>query len=37
MTARQSLFVGGSWVEPDGGHYEVIDPAGGQTVGSITS
>ena len=33
MTARQSLFVGGSWVEPDGGHYEVIDPAGGQTVG----
>ncbi|MGK5694880.1 aldehyde dehydrogenase family protein [Streptomyces sp. URMC 128] len=33
MTARQSLFVGGSWVEPDGGHYEVIDPATGQTVG----
>ncbi|QCD56506.1 aldehyde dehydrogenase family protein [Streptomyces hawaiiensis] len=33
MTARQSLFVGGSWVEPDGGHYEVIDPAGEQTVG----
>ncbi|MFJ8593832.1 aldehyde dehydrogenase family protein [Streptomyces sp. NPDC093598] len=33
MTARQSLFVGGSWVEPDGGHYEVIDPATEQTVG----
>ncbi|MCX3286750.1 aldehyde dehydrogenase family protein [Streptomyces sp. NEAU-H22] len=33
MTARQQLFVGGSWVEPDGGHYEVIDPAGEQTVG----
>ncbi|MEU4465615.1 aldehyde dehydrogenase family protein [Streptomyces sp. NPDC024017] len=33
MTARQSLFVGGSWVEPDGGHYEVIDPASEQTVG----
>ncbi|MFF9808796.1 aldehyde dehydrogenase family protein [Streptomyces coeruleorubidus] len=33
MTARQSLFVGGSWVEPDGGHYEVTDPATEQTVG----
>ncbi|MFH9006660.1 aldehyde dehydrogenase family protein [Streptomyces afghaniensis] len=33
MTARQALFVGGSWVEPDGGHYEVIDPATEQTVG----
>ncbi|MFD5476696.1 aldehyde dehydrogenase family protein [Streptomyces hawaiiensis] len=33
MTARQPLFVGGSWVEPDGGHYEVIDPATGQSVG----
>ncbi|MFJ7334769.1 aldehyde dehydrogenase family protein [Streptomyces sp. NPDC101110] len=33
MTARQSLFVGGSWVEPDGGHYEVIDPAAERTVG----
>ncbi|WP_030236551.1 MULTISPECIES: aldehyde dehydrogenase family protein [unclassified Streptomyces] len=31
--ARQSLFVGGSWVEPDGGHYEVIDPATEGTVG----
>ncbi|MFF7789857.1 aldehyde dehydrogenase family protein [Streptomyces sp. NPDC007991] len=33
MTQRQALFVGGSWVEPDGGHYEVIDPATEQTVG----
>lgn len=33
MTARQPLFVGGSWVEPDGGHYEVIDPASEETVG----
>ncbi|MEU1850470.1 aldehyde dehydrogenase family protein [Streptomyces sp. NPDC019990] len=31
--ARQSLFVGGSWVEPDGGHYEVTDPATEETVG----
>nr|WP_202509694.1 aldehyde dehydrogenase family protein [Streptomyces sp. SID5643] len=27
------MFVGGSWVEPDGGHYEVIGPAGEETVG----
>ncbi|MBR8642234.1 aldehyde dehydrogenase family protein [Streptomyces tuirus] len=33
MTTRQSLFVGGSWVEPDGGHYEVIDPATERAVG----
>ncbi|MFE7896052.1 aldehyde dehydrogenase family protein [Streptomyces sp. NPDC057424] len=33
MTARQSLFVGGSWVEPDGGHYAVIDPATEETAG----
>ncbi|MEU0727389.1 aldehyde dehydrogenase family protein [Streptomyces sp. NPDC006140] len=33
MTARQPLFVGGSWTEPDGGHYEVIDPATEQPVG----
>ncbi|MEU0104976.1 aldehyde dehydrogenase family protein [Streptomyces sp. NPDC006251] len=33
MTARQPLFVGGSWTEPDGGHYEVVDPATEQTVG----
>ncbi|WP_327594501.1 aldehyde dehydrogenase family protein [Streptomyces chartreusis] len=30
---RQRLFVGGSWVEPDGGHYPVIDPATEETVG----
>ncbi|MGW2552126.1 aldehyde dehydrogenase family protein [Streptomyces sp. NPDC001635] len=33
MTQRQRLFVGGSWVEPDDGHYEVVDPATEQTVG----
>ncbi|MGW0705743.1 aldehyde dehydrogenase family protein [Streptomyces sp. NPDC002643] len=27
------LFIGGSWVEPDGGHYEVIDPATETVVG----
>ncbi|MFE9022171.1 aldehyde dehydrogenase family protein [Streptomyces sp. NPDC007808] len=30
---RQRLFVGGSWVEPDGGWYPVIDPATEDTVG----
>ncbi|QOV37694.1 aldehyde dehydrogenase family protein [Streptomyces ferrugineus] len=30
---RQRLFVGGSWVEPDGGYYAVIDPATEETVG----
>lgn len=29
----QRLFVGGEWVEPDGGHYEVIDPATEDVVG----
>ncbi|NUQ95393.1 MAG: aldehyde dehydrogenase family protein [Streptomyces sp.] len=29
----QRLFVGGGWVEPDGGHYEVVDPATEETVG----
>ncbi|MFE9443109.1 aldehyde dehydrogenase family protein [Streptomyces sp. NPDC006602] len=29
----QRLFIGGAWVEPDGGHYEVVDPATEQTVG----
>ncbi|MEU2773964.1 aldehyde dehydrogenase family protein [Streptomyces sp. NPDC007162] len=29
----QRLFVGGSWVEPDGGHYAVVDPATEETVG----
>ncbi|GKQ36680.1 aldehyde dehydrogenase family protein [Streptomyces sp. A012304] len=30
---NQRLFVGGAWVEPDGGHYEVTDPATEETVG----
>ncbi|GAB2936441.1 aldehyde dehydrogenase family protein [Streptomyces heilongjiangensis] len=30
---RQRLFIGGTWVEPDGGHYEVIDPATEGVVG----
>ncbi|MFJ5264408.1 aldehyde dehydrogenase family protein [Streptomyces sp. NPDC088387] len=30
---RQSLFVGGAWVEPEGGHYAVVDPATEETVG----
>ncbi|WP_443049691.1 aldehyde dehydrogenase family protein [Streptomyces sp. HD] len=30
---RQRLFVGGSWVEPDGGYYAVVDPANEETVG----
>ncbi|MGW5462253.1 aldehyde dehydrogenase family protein [Streptomyces sp. NPDC003996] len=29
----QRLFVGGGWVEPDGGHYPVTDPATEETVG----
>ncbi|MEV7385184.1 MULTISPECIES: aldehyde dehydrogenase family protein [unclassified Streptomyces] len=29
----QRLFVGGAWVEPAGGHYEVVDPATEETVG----
>ncbi|MFI6248538.1 aldehyde dehydrogenase family protein [Streptomyces sp. NPDC051016] len=29
----QRLFVGGAWVEPDGGHYAVVDPATEETVG----
>ncbi|EFL32885.1 betaine aldehyde dehydrogenase [Streptomyces viridochromogenes DSM 40736] len=33
VTSGQALFVGGSWVEPDGGHYEVVDPATEETVG----
>ncbi|MDX3246061.1 aldehyde dehydrogenase family protein [Streptomyces sp. ME18-1-4] len=33
MTDGQRLFVGGVWVEPDGGHYEVVDPATEGTVG----
>ncbi|MDL5202170.1 aldehyde dehydrogenase family protein [Streptomyces sp. ALI-76-A] len=33
MTEGQRLFVGGSWVEPDGGHYEVVDPATEERAG----
>ncbi|MPY59942.1 aldehyde dehydrogenase family protein [Streptomyces spongiae] len=33
MTAGGNLFIGGAWVEPDGGHYEVIDPATERVVG----
>ncbi|MFM9368356.1 aldehyde dehydrogenase family protein [Streptomyces sp. Da 82-17] len=33
MTLRERLFVGGEWVEPDGGHYEVVDPATEDVVG----
>lgn len=29
----QRLFIGGEWVEPDGGHYEVINPATEDVVG----
>lgn len=29
----QRLFVGGEWVEPDGGHYDVVDPSTEGTVG----
>ncbi|MEW2396762.1 aldehyde dehydrogenase family protein [Streptomyces sp. NPDC046862] len=31
--AGGKLFIGGAWVEPDGGHYEVIDPATERVVG----
>ncbi|MEV8595187.1 aldehyde dehydrogenase family protein [Streptomyces sp. NPDC052012] len=29
----QRLFIGGRWVEPDGGHYPVTDPATEETAG----
>ncbi|MGW8954229.1 aldehyde dehydrogenase family protein [Streptomyces sp. NPDC055709] len=29
----QRLYVGGEWVEPDRGHYEVVDPATEEVVG----
>ncbi|CAM5259948.1 aldehyde dehydrogenase family protein [Streptomyces tanashiensis] len=29
----ERLFIGGEWAEPDGGHYEVIDPASEEVVG----
>lgn len=33
MSDGQRLFVGGAWVEPADGHYEVIDPATEDVVG----
>ncbi|NGO13382.1 aldehyde dehydrogenase family protein, partial [Streptomyces sp. HC44] len=33
MTDEQRLFIGGSWVVPDGGFHEVIDPATEGVVG----
>ncbi|AZM53844.1 aldehyde dehydrogenase [Streptomyces sp. WAC 01529] len=33
MTRERRLFIGGEWVEPDCGHYEVIDPATEEVVG----
>ncbi|SDL13613.1 aldehyde dehydrogenase family protein [Streptomyces indicus] len=33
MSDAQKLFIGGAWVEPDGGHYEVINPATEEVVG----
>ncbi|MGW5776927.1 aldehyde dehydrogenase family protein [Streptomyces sp. NPDC003863] len=32
-TKTERLFIGGQWVEPDGGHYEVVDPASEEVVG----
>ncbi|WP_327390175.1 aldehyde dehydrogenase family protein [Streptomyces microflavus] len=32
-TGPRKLFIGGEWVEPDSGHYEVVDPATEQVVG----
>lgn len=32
-TSGGKLFIGGAWTEPDGGHYEVIDPATERVVG----
>ncbi|MEV6957064.1 aldehyde dehydrogenase family protein [Streptomyces sp. NPDC051183] len=32
MTA-QRLYIGGEWVEPEGGHYEVLNPADESVVG----
>ncbi|MFJ2771959.1 aldehyde dehydrogenase family protein [Streptomyces sp. NPDC087300] len=33
MTRTERLFIGGEWTEPDGGHYEVTDPASEEVVG----
>ncbi|SBT89838.1 Acyl-CoA reductase [Streptomyces sp. DI166] len=31
---NQRLFIGGTWTEPEGGHYDVVDPATEATVGA---
>ncbi|MFJ9851263.1 aldehyde dehydrogenase family protein [Streptomyces sp. NPDC101150] len=33
MVSEGRLFIGGEWVEPDGGHYDVINPATEEVVG----
>ncbi|WP_425832482.1 aldehyde dehydrogenase family protein [Streptomyces fractus] len=33
MTESQRLFIGGEWVEPGAGHYDVVDPASESVVG----
>ncbi|WP_433547089.1 aldehyde dehydrogenase family protein [Streptomyces sp. CA-294286] len=33
MNAPQRLLIDGEWVEPAGGHYEVVDPATEEVVG----
>ncbi|MFF2779858.1 aldehyde dehydrogenase family protein [Streptomyces sp. NPDC058052] len=33
MTITERLYIGGEWTEPDGGHYEVVNPATEETVG----
>jgi acyl-CoA reductase-like NAD-dependent aldehyde dehydrogenase len=33
VSTEQRLFIGGAWVEPDAGHYEVINPASEDVVG----
>ncbi|MDL2081773.1 aldehyde dehydrogenase family protein [Streptomyces sp. GXMU-J15] len=31
---NQRLFIGGTWTEPEGGHYDVVDPATEAAVGA---
>ncbi|MCX4827658.1 aldehyde dehydrogenase family protein [Streptomyces sp. NBC_01016] len=33
MSESQRLFIGGEWVEPEAGHYDVVDPARESVVG----
>lgn len=33
MTGAQRLYIGGEWVEPEGGHYEVVNPADESVAG----